>query len=97
MRSRGVERIVYTDIERDGTFSAPNFDETARVAEAGVAVIASGGVGARAHLRRLAGIAGVEAVIVGTALYTGDVVLGPDEWEWRPSNQPRGEQHVVGK
>ena len=82
MSSRGVERIVYTDIERDGTLSSPNFEETARVAATGVKVIASGGVARREHLARLAGIAGVESSIVGRALYSGDVKLEPDEWEW---------------
>lgn len=93
MQSRGVERVVYTDIERDGTFSAPNFHETARVAESGIAVIASGGVGARQHIEHLAGIAGVEAVIVGSALYTGAVTLGPGEWDW-PS-PPHAEGNVA--
>ncbi len=83
MCARGVERVVYTDIDRDGTLSAPNFEETERVAAAGVQLIASGGVAQRAHLDRLAGIGGVEAVIVGRALYTGDVVIGHDEWNWR--------------
>ena len=91
MQSRGVERVVYTDIERDGTFSAPNFDETARVADSGIAVIASGGVGERVHLDRLAAIPGVEAVIVGSALYTGAIELGRDEWNWPEKRQAEGD------
>lgn len=91
MRARGVERIVYTDIERDGTFSAPNFDETSRVAEAGLAVIASGGVGSRRHIEQLAAIPGVEAVIVGSALYTGAVELGQSEWNWSSASRAEGD------
>ncbi len=89
MRARGVERIVYTDIERDGTLSSPNFEELARVAATGVAIIASGGVAKREHLSRLTEIAGVESVIVGRALYTGDIELGPGEWEWHSLNRPK--------
>lgn len=80
MRERGVRRVVYTDIARDGMLATPNFAATARAAARGVAVIASGGVAAREHLVRLAAIPGVEGVIVGRALYTGDVVLAPGEW-----------------
>lgn len=86
MAERGVERIVYTDIERDGTLSSPNFDEVRRVAAAGVSIIASGGVARRAHLDRLASIEGVESVIVGRALYTGDVVIEQGEWDWQPND-----------
>lgn len=80
LAARGVCRVVYTDIERDGTLTAPNFDALAEVAAAGVQVIASGGVTRRADLVRLAAMPGVEAAIVGRALYTGDLQLERDEW-----------------
>lgn len=85
MRDGGVERIVYTDIERDGTLTSPNFEAVADVATLGVAVIASGGVARNDDLVRLARIPGVEAAIVGRALYTGDVVLGVGEWTIDPA------------
>lgn len=73
----GVQRFIYTDIARDGTLTEPNYDATqALVRPGGPAIIASGGVGRIAHLQRLATL-GVEAAIVGRALYTGDVLL-PD-------------------
>lgn len=81
---RGVRRVVYTDIARDGTLDAPNIEATARIAALGVAVIASGGVASRAHLEALAAIPGVEAAIVGRALYTGDVRLKGDDWIVEP-------------
>lgn len=80
MRDRGVTRVVYTDIDRDGTLEAPNFEAVARMASLGVALVASGGVARREHLARLATIPGVDEAIVGRALYTGDVVLQGDEW-----------------
>ncbi len=65
----GVSRFLYTDVDRDGTLSQPNFAATAALAEAvSVPVIASGGVATLEHLTRLAGL-GVEGSIVGSALY----------------------------
>ncbi len=84
MRSRGVRRVVYTDIGRDGTLDAPNIEATARIAALGVGVIASGGVSRREHLDALAAVPGVEAAIVGRALYTGHVRLEGDEWVVEP-------------
>jgi phosphoribosylformimino-5-aminoimidazole carboxamide ribotide isomerase len=83
--AQGVRRIVYTDIDRDGTLEAPNFDAVARIAALGVAVVASGGVARREHLTRLARIPGVDEAIVGRALYTGDVRLAGAEWVVNPS------------
>ena len=81
MAVRGVRRVVATDIARDGARTGPNVDYLAAVAASGLVVIASGGVKDRGHLALLAAIPGVEAAIVGTALYTGDLILGPGEWE----------------
>lgn len=80
MAARGVRRVVATDISRDGMRTGPNVDFLAEVATSGLAVIASGGVKDRGHLALLAAVPGVEAVITGTALYTGDLALGPGEW-----------------
>jgi phosphoribosylformimino-5-aminoimidazole carboxamide ribotide isomerase len=71
----GVRRIIYTDIERDGTLTQPNFETVgALVRAATVPVIASGGVAGVEHLKKLKAL-GVEGVIVGKALYTGDLKL----------------------
>ncbi len=83
----GLRRAIYTDIARDGTLSQPNYTALRELAAAsGLAVIASGGIATREHLAALAAIPGVEGAIVGTALYTGDLLLGPDEWERRATN-----------
>jgi phosphoribosylformimino-5-aminoimidazole carboxamide ribotide isomerase len=77
----GIRRVIYTDIERDGTLSAPNYAEIERVAGIGPSIIASGGVAEWSHLDRLAAIPNVEAAIVGRALYDGTVrVSAPDQW-----------------
>jgi phosphoribosylformimino-5-aminoimidazole carboxamide ribotide isomerase len=71
----GASCLIYTDIERDGTLTEPNYTATAEiVAAVPVPVIASGGVARIEHLRRLQAV-GVEGVIVGQALYTGAVRL----------------------
>lgn len=80
MAANGVLRIVYTDIDRDGTLSSPNFEAIRTMSASGVSLVASGGVATVDQIQELARISGVEAAIVGRALYTGDVVLKADEW-----------------
>jgi phosphoribosylformimino-5-aminoimidazole carboxamide ribotide isomerase len=70
----GVRRFIYTDINRDGTLTEPNFSAIAELVNAVRPVIASGGVSSLNHLRMLKSL-GVEGAIVGKALYTGDIDL----------------------
>ena len=70
----GVERIIYTDVQRDGTLTGVNIDQTCLIAEtSGLKVTASGGVASLADLERLGAVShcGVDSVIVGKALYEG--------------------------
>ena len=78
VRELGVERVVYTDIARDGMLSGVNVEATRELAQrTGLKVIASGGVSSLDDLRRLkeAEGSGVEGVIIGQALYTGALEL----------------------
>lgn len=76
MAQRGVERIIYTDIGRDGTLAGVNIAATAALArQANVKVIASGGVKDLSDIRALHAADGIEGVIVGKALYTGHLSL----------------------
>ena len=71
----GCRRIIYTDIATDGMLRGPNLPALSEmIAEAGVPIVASGGVATEEHLRALAD-AGADAAIVGKALYTGDLPL----------------------
>ena len=71
----GVQRIVYTDIARDGVTDGPNLDAYRRLlSHTTLKVIAAGGVGSVDAVRHLVEV-GVEGCIVGRALYTGDIVL----------------------
>ena len=75
MAGLGVVRLLYTDISRDGTLTGPNFAANAAlVRDSGMAVQASGGVARLDHVARLVET-GVEGVIIGRALYTGDITL----------------------
>ena len=68
----GVQRVVYTDISKDGMLVGPNLEATKRLAmESQLKVIASGGVASLDDLRALRGLetGGIEGTIVGKALY----------------------------
>jgi len=71
----GVRRFIYTDIEKDGTLTEPNFDAIEKlIDEVQVPVIAAGGISRLEHLQKLKEI-GAEGAIIGQALYTGDIDL----------------------
>src|SRR4028119_349906 len=76
MAHLGAAAIIYTDIHRDGTLSGPNLDALRELAgSVSIPVIASGGVSSVTDLLSLLALEplGVRSVIVGRALYTGDV------------------------
>jgi len=75
VESAGVRRFVYTDVSRDGTLTEPNFraiEELSR--QTGLKMLVAGGISSVDHLKRLADLE-IEAAIVGTAVYTGDIDL----------------------
>ena len=72
----GAGTIIYTDIATDGMLQGPNFTETEKMLAAlRCQLIASGGVGTVAHVKRLAEMPGLYGCIVGKALYDGAVKL----------------------
>jgi phosphoribosylformimino-5-aminoimidazole carboxamide ribotide isomerase len=74
----GIERIIYTDISRDGMLSGINLDATREIAEAsGLKVTASGGVASLDDIYAVKDLEdyGVDSVIVGKALYEGVFTL----------------------
>ena len=72
----GVSRLIYTDIDRDGMKQSPNFDETLKVADiSNCPVIISGGVASIEDIRKAKNFKNVEGVIVGKAIYDGDIKL----------------------
>ncbi|WDD96132.1 1-(5-phosphoribosyl)-5-[(5-phosphoribosylamino)methylideneamino]imidazole-4-carboxamide isomerase [Burkholderia sp. FERM BP-3421] len=72
----GVESIIYTDIGRDGMLQGINIEATVKLAQAvGIPVIASGGLSNLTDIEQLCEVEedGVEGVICGRAIYSGDL------------------------
>jgi len=72
MKGLGVQRIIYTDVARDGMLRGVNCEETERLCrDAGIRVIASGGVSSIEDIRTLweRRECGIEGAILGRALY----------------------------
>ena len=72
----GISRLIYTDINRDGMKQSPNFDETSKVAEiSNCPVIISGGVSSIDDIKKARTLKNIEGIIVGKAIYDGDIKL----------------------
>ncbi len=74
----GASRLIYTDINRDGMKQSPNFEETAKVADtSNCPVIISGGVSSIDDIKRAKELKNknIEGIIVGKAIYDGDINL----------------------
>ena len=75
LKSYGLSRIVYTDIEKDGMLIGPNFQMYEELAEkVDIEVIASGGVTTLEDIKRLKTM-NLYGAIVGKALYDGKLDL----------------------
>lgn len=78
MEDLGVKRVIYTDIERDGTLIGPNLLGLRKLLEStGIPVIASGGISVVSDIRKLKELEslGLEGAIIGRALYVGTISL----------------------
>ena len=72
----GATRLIYTDINRDGTKQSPNFEETQKVADtSNCPVIISGGVSSIDDIKKVKSLKNIEGIIVGKAIYDGDIKL----------------------
>ena len=74
----GVSRIIYTDINRDGMKTSPNFDETVKIADlSNCPVVISGGVSSIKDIKKAKELNNkkVEGIIIGKAIYDGDIKL----------------------
>ena len=78
VNSYGFSRLIYTDIERDGTKTGPNIDETKSIAKISAApVVVSGGISTIQDVKKIKELKNfnIEGVIVGKAIYDGDIKL----------------------
>ena len=74
----GASRLIYTDINHDGTKQGPNFEETCKVAEtSNCPVVISGGVSSIDDIKKAKELnnKNIEGIIVGKAIYDGDINL----------------------
>ena len=74
----GVSRIIFTDINRDGMKSSPNYQETVKIAEiSNCPVVISGGVSSINDIKKAKDLNNkkIEGIIVGKAIYDGDIKL----------------------
>ncbi len=74
----GVSRIIYTDINRDGMKTSPNLEETVKIAElSNCPVVISGGVSSINDIKKARELNNkkIEGIIVGKAIYDGDIKL----------------------
>ena len=74
----GVSRIIYTDINRDGMKTSPNYKETVKIAEiSNCPVVISGGVSSLNDIKKAKDLDNkkIEGIIVGKAIYDGDIKL----------------------
>ena len=72
----GASRLIYTDINRDGTKQSPNFDETKKIADiSNCPVVISGGVSSIDDIKKAKSLKNIEGIIVGKAIYDGDIKL----------------------
>ena len=78
VNSYGFSRVIYTDIDRDGTKTEPNIEETINIAKISSApVIVSGGISSIEDIKRIKTLSkfNIEGVIIGKAIYDGDIKL----------------------
>ena len=72
----GVSRLIYTDINKDGMKTSPNFEGTEKIANtSNFPVIMSGGVSSIEDIKKAKGLKNIEGIIVGKAIYDGDIKL----------------------
>jgi len=74
----GVSRIIYTDINRDGTKQGPNIKDTVKLAsEAKIPLVISGGVSSLEDIKKIKSLSNsnIEGVIIGKAIYDGDIKI----------------------
>ena len=78
VNSFGVSRIIYTDINKDGMKTSPNFDDTIKITEfSNCPVVISGGVSSINDIKKAKDLNNkkIEGIIIGKAIYDGDIKL----------------------
>ena len=77
-KNSGLQRVIFTDISRDGMLRGPNLAALREMAEhTGLKIVASGGISSMDDLEKLKTLEpyGVDQVISGKAIYEGKIDL----------------------
>jgi len=75
----GVSRIVYTDINKDGTKKGPNIKDAVELSsKVKIPLVISGGVSSIEDIKKIKSLnnSNIEGVIVGKSIYDGDIKIG---------------------
>jgi len=78
IKNFGVSRIIYTDINRDGTKQGPNIKDTVELStKAKIPLVISGGVSSLEDIKKIKSLSNsnIEGVIIGKAIYDGDIKI----------------------
>ena len=74
----GVSRIIYTDINKDGTKKGPNIEDTIELSsKVKIPFIISGGISSIEDIKKIKSLnnSNIEGVIVGKSIYDGDIKI----------------------
>jgi len=78
IKNFGVSRIIYTDINRDGTKQGPNIKDAVELStKAKIPLVISGGVSSLEDIKKIKTLSNpnIEGVIIGKAIYDGDIKI----------------------
>ena len=74
----GVSRIIYTDIDKDGTKNGPNIKDTIALSQKiKIPFVVSGGISSIDDIKEIKSLndSNIEGVIVGKSIYDGDIQI----------------------
>ncbi len=77
VKDYGISRLIYTDIDKDGTNTGPNFKNSYKIADTfNIPVIVSGGVSSMNDINKIiSDNKKIEGIIVGKAIYENRIKL----------------------
>ncbi len=78
IKNLGVSRIIYTDVNKDGTKEGPNLKNTVAISnKTNIPLVISGGVSSIEDIKKIKSLnnSNIEGVIVGKSIYDGDIKI----------------------
>jgi len=78
IKNFGISRIIYTDINKDGTKKGPNIQDTIELSsKVKIPFIISGGISSIEDIKKIKSLnnSNIEGVIVGRSIYDGDIKI----------------------